>query len=102
MAHLDQPFCRGDDVVCGGLRGHVPTTAHGPSVAVLLVGAVPKSDVVVAAISQPAGLGRFCGLDLRYRRLTLLVCGTCAGPGYSAGQVDEQGFQGHFWSAVTG
>jgi hypothetical protein len=95
-------FRRSDDAVRGGLRGHVSAAAHGPAVAVLLADAVSESDVAVAAVPQPAGLGRFRGIYVRDCLLTLLVCWTCAGPGDTARQGDEQGFQGHLWGVFAG
>ena len=64
--------------------GHVSAAAHGPAVAVLLADAVSESDVAVAAISQPAGVGRFRGFDVRDGVFAVLVCGTDSGSGHAA------------------
>ncbi len=48
-------------VACAGI---VSAAAHGTSVAFFLAHSVSQPDVDVAAISQPARLGRICGLDL--------------------------------------
>ena len=41
--------------------GHVPAAAPGPAVVVLLAAAVPEHDGPVAAVPQPAGVGRVRG-----------------------------------------
>ncbi len=64
VADVDQPVRRGDDPVRRGLRRDVPAAPHGPPLAVLLDGAVPEHDGALAAVPQPAGLGRLRGLDL--------------------------------------
>ena len=74
VAHLDQSLRRGDDAVRGRQRGDVPDPAHGTSVARRLL-AVPVSehDGRVAAVPQPAHLGRLRGLDVRDRLAAVLV-----------------------------
>ena len=51
-------------VACAGL---FPLLAHGPALVLLLADAVPEHDGALAAVAQPAGLGRVRGLDLRRR-----------------------------------
>ena len=58
-------------VACAGM---FPAAAHGTSVAFLLAYPVPKHDVPLAAIPQPAGLGRVCGFHIRDGFAAFLVC----------------------------
>ena len=89
LANVDQPVCRGDDAVRGRLRGAFSAAAHGAAVAVLLADALPEHDGAVAAVAQPAGLGRVCRLDLCDGVAVVLVRradprpGDAAGPGAS-------------------
>ena len=74
VAHLDQPLRRGDDALRGGLRGDVPAAPHRPAVAGgLLAVPVSEHDGPVAAVPQPADLGRVRGLDLRHGVGAVLV-----------------------------
>ena len=74
VAHVDQPLRRGDDDLRGGLRRHVPAPAHGPAVVRrLLAAALPEHDGPVAAVPEPADLGRVRGLDLRHGLAAVLV-----------------------------
>ena len=51
MANVDQPFCRGDDALCGGLRRPVSGFSYRPSVACILAVSVSQYDVDLAAVS---------------------------------------------------
>ena len=62
--NFHQPLCRSHDAVRRGLRGHLPVAAPGPSVAGLLAVPLSEHDGHLAAIPQPAGLGRVRGLHL--------------------------------------
>ena len=74
VAHVDQPLRRGDDAVRRRVRGDVPAAAHRPSVAGgLLAVPVSEHDGPVAAVPQPADLGRVRGVDLRHRVGAVLV-----------------------------
>ena len=67
VAHVDQPLRRSDDDLRGHVRRDLPGLPHRPSVArgVLAV-PVSQHDGPVAAVPQPAHLGRLRGLDLRH------------------------------------
>ena len=66
VAHVDQPLCRSDDAVRGRLRGLVSADPHRASVDGVLHVPVPEHDGDLAAIPQPADLGRVRGFDLRH------------------------------------
>ena len=66
VAQLDQPFCRSHDAVCRGQRRNFPADPRGTPVARLLAVSLSQHHERVAAIPQPAGVGRVCGLDLRH------------------------------------
>ena len=57
-------------VACAGL---FPAAAPGPPVVRLLAVPVSEHDGAVAAVPQPAGLGRVRGLDLRHGLAAVLV-----------------------------
>ncbi len=73
MADLHQPLRRGHDAVRRGLRRPVPALAHGPAVVLLLAAALPQHDGAVAAVPQPARLGRVRRLHLRHGVAAVLV-----------------------------
>ena len=73
LADVDQPVRRGDDAVRRRLRRAVPAAAHGPAVVLLLAAALPEHDGALAAVAEPAGLGRVRGLDLRDGLAAVLV-----------------------------
>ncbi len=50
MANVDQPLCRGDDAVRGGLRGIVSGVPYRPSVARVLAFPVSEHDGNLAAV----------------------------------------------------
>src|SRR6266852_2889953 len=62
------------------MRGTVSPAAHGAALAVLLADTLPESDVALAAIPQPAGLGRVCCVNVCHRVAAVLVCGADPGP----------------------
>jgi hypothetical protein len=68
-----QPVCRSDDAFCRCVRRHVSAAASGPSVGCVLAAAVSEHDAALAAVPQPAGVGRLCGFDIRNRFAALLV-----------------------------
>ena len=68
-------------VACAGL---FPLLAHGPAVVLLLAVPVPQHDGAVAAVPQPAGLGRVRGLHLRHRVAAVLVRRPDPRPGHPA------------------
>ena len=74
VAHVDQPLRRSDDDLRRHVRGDLPDLPHRPSVAGgLLAVPVSQHDGPVAAVPQPAHLGRVRGLDLRHRLGGVLV-----------------------------
>ena len=73
VAHLDQPLRRGDDALRRRVRRAVPAPPPGPAVVRLLALPVPEHDGAVAAVPQPARLGRLRGLDLRHGLAPVLV-----------------------------
>src|SRR2546422_48455 len=74
VADVDQPVRRGDDAVRGGVRGDVPTSPYRPALAGgLLALPFPEHDGAVAAVPQPADLGRLRRLDLRHGLPAVLV-----------------------------
>ena len=53
--------------------GYVPAAAHWPSVAGVLAVSLSEHHELLAAVPQPTGLGRVCGLDLRHDFAAVLV-----------------------------
>ena len=84
VAYLHQPFRGSHDHFCRGLRGDVSFAAHGPAMAFLLADAVSKHHGYLAAVPQPAGVGRVRGIHLRHGVIDVLVRGDGAGPGHAA------------------
>ena len=74
LAHLDQPVRGSHDALRRGVRRNVPVDSHGPPVAggVLAV-SLPEQHEPVAAVPQPAHLGRVRGINLRIGVAALLV-----------------------------
>ncbi len=91
VAHLDQPLRRGDDAVRGGLRRPVPAAPLGPAVARLLAVPLSEHDGPLAAVPQPADLGRLRGLHLRHGVAAVLVRRPDPRPGDAARPGEEQG-----------
>ena len=74
VAHVDQPLRRSDDDLRRHVRGDLPGLPHRPSVARgLLAVPVSQHDGPVAAVPQPAHLGRVRRLDLRHGLGRVLV-----------------------------
>ena len=73
VADVDQPLRRGDDAVRRRVRRDLPAVPHRPAVARLLAAAVSEHDGCLAAVPQPARLGRVRGLDLRDGLAAVLV-----------------------------
>ena len=73
LANFHQSLRGSHDAVRGGLRRHVSDSAPGASLAGLLAAALSELDVAVAAVPQPAGLGRVRGIDLRDGLAAVLV-----------------------------
>ncbi len=63
--------------------GIFPLGPHRTAVARVLDGAVSQHHAVLAAVPQPAGLGRVCGLDLFHDFVAVLVCGVDSRPGHA-------------------
>ena len=74
VAQCDQPLRRSDDAFRGDVRGHVPGAAYGPPVAGLLAVALSEHDGALAAVPQPAGVGRVRGFDVPDDFRCVLVC----------------------------
>ena len=68
-------------VACAGL---FPLLAPGPALGLLLAAAVSQHDEPLAAVAQPAGLGRLRGLDLRHGLAAVLVRRADPRPGHLA------------------
>src|SRR5208337_4705087 len=102
LAEFHQPLCRGDDAVCGSLRRHVPAAAHGASVAVLLDVPLSQYHELLAAIPQPAGMGRVCGFDLCDDFGPVLVRGIDPRPGDPARPRHRALGQESLWAAGDG
>ena len=74
VAYIDQPLRRGNDSFCRSLRRYLPLIHTGrPWMAYYHV-PVSKYDGNLAAIPEPADLGRLCGIDVRHGFLVVLVC----------------------------
>ena len=73
LAQQPQPLRRGDDRVRGDLRGHRADHPPRPAVVLLLDVPLPGDDGRVAAVPQPARMGRLGGAHLSHRLDALLV-----------------------------
>ena len=58
-------FAEAMTLVCRRLRGAFPAVSHGAALAFLLADAVSEYDGALAAVAQPAGLGRVRRFDVR-------------------------------------
>ena len=85
VAHLDQPLRRGDDAVRGDVRRACSRccTWAGPGSFYWLL-PYPEHDGPLAAVPQPAGVGRVRGLDLLHRLAAVLVHRPGPRPGHAA------------------
>ncbi len=73
VAAVDQSFRRSDDPVRGRLRWIVSAASPGTPVVFLLAVSLSEHHGHPAAVSQPAGLGRVCGVHLLHRFVAVLV-----------------------------
>ncbi len=89
LADVDQPVRRGDDPLRRGLRRAVPAVAPGPALGLLLAAAVSQHDGPLAAVAQPAHLGRLRRLDLRHGVAAVLVRRPDPRPGHAEGPGEE-------------
>src|SRR5262249_53073072 len=89
VAPVDQPLRRGDAPLRGRLRGALPDPPPRSPLLLLLAGALPEHHVAVAAVPEPAGVGRVRHLDLSHHLLALLVRGLDPRPGHAARPLAE-------------
>ena len=87
VAHVDQPLRRSDDAVRGRVRRHLPAVPHRPAVARYWLFPYPEHDGRLAAVPEPADLGRVRGLDLRDGLAAVLVRRPDSRPGDAARSV---------------
>ena len=73
MAHVDQPLRRGDDAFAVACAGLFPLLHLGRPWFFYWLFPYPEHDGHLAAVSQPAGLGRVRGLHLLHRLAAVLV-----------------------------
>src|SRR6266403_1285284 len=102
VAHLHQPFCGSHDAFRGSLRGYVPAHAHRPAVDGVLHDAVPQHHGNLAAVPQPADLGRVCGFDLRHGFADVLVRRSDPGFGNSARSRRQEAHENYLRHAFDG
>ncbi len=102
VAHIDQPFRRSDDAVRGRLRGLVSADPHRASVDGVLHVPVPEYDGALAAIPQPADMGRVRGFDVRHGFGAVLVCRFDSRPRDAARSRDRQAEADHLRHARAG
>src|SRR5262249_3422708 len=79
-----------------------PADSYWPAVDGLLHVSLPQHDGIVAAIPQPADLGRVCGVHLRYGLAVVLVCGSDPRFGDLAGSRGWQAQADHLRDARDG
>src|SRR5262249_9212344 len=84
------------------LRRAVPALTHGPAVVLLLAVPLPQHDAAVAAVPQPARLGRVRGVDLLHRVALVLVHRPDPGPGDAARPLAEPAGPGRLRRAGDG
>ena len=89
LAHRHQSFRRSDDALRCRVRRIVSAAASRSALGFLLVAAVSRHDGTVAAVSQPARLGCFCGRHLFHCLAFVLVSRAAAGPRHPARSRDE-------------
>ena len=82
---VDQPLRRGDDAVRGHVRGALPAAPHRPSL-VRATGCsrTPATTGHLAAVQEPADVGRVRGLHLLHHLAAVLVPGPDPRPGGAA------------------
>ena len=84
LAHLDQPVCRGHDALRRVLRRNLSFNSRGSALAGLLADPLSQHDADLAAVPQPARVGRVRCFDLRYRFADVLVRGAHSRSGDAA------------------
>ncbi len=84
------------------LRRHVPVAAHGPPVAVFLSDALSQPDVVVAAVPQPSGVGRFRGVHLLTVSLLFWFVGLIPDLATLRDRAKNRAAQDRLWRALDG
>ena len=89
LADLDQPVRRGDDPLRRRLRRAVPAVAPGPALGLLLAAPLSQHDGALAAVAQPADLGRLRRLDVRHGVAPVLVRRADPRPGHAARPGEE-------------
>ena len=102
MADFDQSLRRSHDAVRGLLRGALSDPAPGPSLAGLLAVSVPEHDVALAAVPQPAHLGRVRGVDVRHGVAAVLVRRIDSRSGHASRPVDAPDAAVHLRHAGDG
>src|SRR5262245_57258583 len=88
VAYVDQSFRRGDDVVCGNVRGNFPRHPRWPVLDGVVFGAYTEQLGHLAKLSQRADVGRIRGLNIFYRLGSVLV--HRVGPGF--GDITRPGY----------
>src|SRR5262245_15761667 len=73
VAYVDQSFRRGDDAVCGNVRGNFPRHPCRPVLDGLVFGAYTEQLGHLAKLSQRADVRRIRGLNIFYRLGSVLV-----------------------------
>jgi hypothetical protein len=101
LAHQHQPLGRGDDDLRRGLRRHLPDPPHRPSVVRVVDDPAPERHGHVAAVPQPAHVGRVRDLDLRHHVDPVLVHGHGPRPGDAPRPVEGQGPPGRLRPPVA-
>ena len=91
VAHVDQPLRRGDDHLRGHLRRALPgaCTPAGPG-SPTGCSRTRATIADLAAVQEPADVGRVRGLDLLHRLAAVLVPGPHPGPGGAARRVHSR------------
>src|SRR5262249_61391207 len=81
MATVDQPIRRSDDLVRRRLRRNLSTDSFGTAMVCLLVIPISKHDGRSTPVSEPTGLGRFCGVYVLHSFAAVLVSWLDSGSG---------------------
>src|SRR5262245_29524067 len=102
MANLDQPVCRGNDALRGGLRRNVPAAPLGAPLVLLLAVSISEHDGRAAAIQEPISVGRFRGVHLLHGLPDVLVHRPDTGPGYPEGPGQKPGVSSYLWDPGDG
>src|SRR5438067_158296 len=73
LAHRHQSLLRSDDIIRDRMRGNVPVAPSRAALGFLLAVSISGYDENVAAVSQPAGVGRVCSWHIFYSVAVVLV-----------------------------